>query len=78
MTYKSFTRRCIKMSLGLKALNAGMSHGSPFLKKYFGSTLSIKNMSSSKKTKCSDNSFMRCKFSAMGQELNVGRYSLGI
>lgn len=59
-------------------LNAAMSHGSPFLKNRFGSTLSIRKQSSSNITKCSDNSFMRCRFSIMGRELNVGRYSAGI
>lgn len=61
-----------------KALNAAMSQGNPFLKNLSGPTLSIKKQSSSNMTKCSDNSFMRCRFSIMGRELNVGRYSDGI
>ena len=78
MTHKSLTMLCQKKLLGHKALNAALSHGNPFLKNLSGSTLSIKKQSSSKQTKCSDNSSMRCRFNIMGRELNVGRYSPGI
>ena len=78
MTHKSLTMLCEKKLSGLKALNAAMSHGSPFLKNLSCLTLSIKKQSSSNKTKCSDNDSIRCRFRIMGRELNVGSYSLGI
>src|SRR5699024_3835099 len=57
---------------------AAISRGSPFLKKSSFLTGFSKNISSLKKTNCSDKPLILCKLSSIGLELNVGKYFDGI